>query len=383
MTDTVNTNTTGGERWPAGWVARVGAFAEAMGLEIEEVTVALESIAGAPGDEALEVLASEEYSPVEDIKAAMSHFHIPIGRLRKELPRLRGTMATPREVATGGMSVDILPTVPEEESFTAALKVGGELKIGVTEVIAAVKASLANRVGMYTIPSRLQQLMEKWAERNDAPCPQSWYDIRRLIIRRDYAPVLAVFGLEGHFVNQRRKEQLFGKLEAGLWSALRTFQGQLKAWQKSWMQGAAGPGVMMALLSTSRDGAGSIPPGMLQPPDPAAVRDAAEAVANQINHVFAGVGIPVARALAYEAQQIKDILAEERLPAAVGAITREQMLKLMGVDVSADYVRMERSVVRYVMSILELPGVARGEQEVMYLTALLQLGMMIPWGQLA
>ena len=91
----------------------------------------------------------------------------------------------------------------------------------------------------------------------------------------------------------------------------------------------------------------------------------------------------MARALAYEAQQIKDILAEERLPAAVGAITREQMLKLMGVDVSADYVRMERSVVRYVMSILELPGVARGEQEVMYLTALLQLGMMIPWGQLA
>jgi hypothetical protein len=51
------------------------------------------------------------------------------------------------------------------------------------------------------------------------------------------------------------------------------------------------------------------------------------------------------------------------------------------VDVSADYVRLEHSVTRFALAVMELPKIGP-EAELAYLSALLMLGSQIPWDRL-
>jgi hypothetical protein len=120
----------------------------------------------------------------------------------------------------------------------------------------------------------------------------------------------------------------------------------------------------------------------MQPPPTDGLRDAAESVIQQINKIFAGLGIPVARALAFDAQRIKEILETPTLPAQIGAPNREQMLKLLGVAVPSDYVRLERNVTRYALAVLEIERLTAGQEELQFLTALMMLGSQIPWDRL-
>ena len=130
-------------------------------------------------------------------------------------------------------------------------------------------------------------------------------------------------------------------------------------------------------------GAGGVmPAGMMAPPDTSFLRDAAEKTIVVINRIFAGPGIPVARALAYEAQKIKEVLENSKLPALVGAANKEQMLKTLGTNVTSDYVRLERNLVQYIVSIMEYPKIEAGQAEILYLTAMLQLGLSIDWTRL-
>ena len=121
---------------------------------------------------------------------------------------------------------------------------------------------------------------------------------------------------------------------------------------------------------------------MMAPPDTAPVRDSAEAFVNTVNGIFGGFGIPVARALAYDATRIKEVLEDASLPAALGTVSKDQMLKTLGVAVSADYVRTERDVTRFALAVMELSKVGAGNEEVAYITALFQLGSSIQWDKL-
>lgn len=379
------------EQWEQDWEARVGAFATAVGLTLENVNTALEKIAGKPGQVALDVLANEGYSPFEDIRGCFAT--VPVGVLRANVALLRGskeekpqpTVVETTAGATGpltGPSLDVLPSVPDDDSFTAMLKIGGELKVGKTEVISAMKASLAERVGLFKLPEILKQRMEEFAEQNEEPCVDNFFKLRNMVIKRRYSEVLGVLGIEGSFMSQKRIDDFNAKVDRYLWDALADFQNQLSAWQDAWMKGAANPAAMFAGIAAMLSGGGAMPPGMMAPPETAGLRDAAGSVVDKINRIFAGVGIPVARARAYDAQKIREVLNERDLPASVGAANKEQMLKMLKTNVTADYVRMERNITRYALGIMELPNVGGGNAELAYIGALLQLGISIPWDKL-
>ncbi|MFH0891690.1 MAG: hypothetical protein V1867_02825 [Candidatus Falkowbacteria bacterium] len=372
--------------YPAAWQERVGAFADKVGKSLGVVTIALRPIVGEAGDEALGYLADETAAPTAEIREKLAGLNIPSAKFNAHVGILRGPKvkveASPEASVARGPSLDILPAVPDDDSFLAMLKVGGELKIGQTEIISALKAALAERVGLFHLPEVLRDRMESFAEQNDEPCGEAYYKLRKMVTQRNYAEVLSVLGVEGQFVNASRKKKLLDRLEEYLWVALHDFQSQLMNWQRSWMDGAANPALMMAAFTAAVGGGGQMPPGMMSPPDTSVLRDAAESVIDKINKAFAGTGIPVSRALAYDAQTIKNVMQDERLPALVGAATKEQMLKMLGVDVAADYVRMERNLVRYALSVMELPKVDGGNSELVYLGAMVQLGLSIPWDKL-
>lgn len=370
--------------FPTGWNERVGAFATAVGKTVEDVTKALVDVIGEPSEDALNILADATATPDTDIKAALATLKIPSGKINMHLAKLRGTPKV-AEAATSSASVAmqalaILPAVPDETSFLEMLKTGGVLKVDVTEVLSAVKAALAKRIGLFDLPDRILEKMEAFAEAQEEPCGEAFFKLQRLLTEKKYGDVLSALGVPGSYVSERRKKDFFTRLDAKLWNALGSFQTQLTAWQQAWMQGMANPGMLMVAMTAGHSG-GVMPPGMMAPPPTDALRASGEEVVNNINRVFAGPGIPVARALAYDATRIMGILNDPTLPSQVGAGTKDQMLKELGLSVGADIVRTEQGITRYCLAIMSLPKVT-ADAELAYLAALIQLGATIPWDKL-
>lgn len=325
----------------------------------------------------------------EDDLVGMGMKKIPARRvvtaLKPAAPSAAAAETAAGAVGAAALSFDgILPSVPTDASWLEALRAGGVLKVDQSTVMSAVRAALAHRVGLFDIPDKLVVLMERFAEENDEQVDPEFFKLRKQLTRRSYADIFAAIdGFEGSFVTEARKKQLFSRLDQHLWPALTEFYGQLKSWQEAWMQGAANPAIMMsAMMGMMGGGAGALPPGMMQPPDTGILRDHADAVNDAANKVFAGMGVQITAAVGYDATKIKESLENSRLPAMTGAANRDQMLRQLGVAVSATYPRLETNLTRFALAVLRVKDVPAGREELQYFGALFMLGSQIPWDQL-
>jgi len=301
--------------------------------------------------------------------------------IKKLAPAPMIEVPAPAAATTMNARLDLLPKVPDDESWLTALKVGGVLKFSPATVSGTVSAALANRCGLYDLPKRLVQAMEAQAEQLAEPVGADFFEMQRMLTEHSYAEIFAAIpGATGRYATQGRKDALLTKLDQSLWSALTSFHGQLNGWMDTWQKTGMSPNVLAGSIAALVNRT-SAPPMMMAPPTDA-LRDGAEGVIEVINKVFAGTGILVATALAYDAQQIRKALEMPTLPAQVGAQNREQMLKQLGVAVTSDYPRLEQSVKQYVLAIIELSNVTVGQTEIDYLTALWQLGSAITWDKL-
>lgn len=306
---------------------------------------------------------------------------LPVVKARKLLSDVKPASVVDAPVMSSVAFDSVLPSVPDDESWLKALKTGGVLKIDTSTVNAAVRAALAKRVGLYDVPAKLTAAMEEFADASEEQVDPTFYTLRKQMTRRNYADIFAAIdGLDGSFVTDKRKAELLRRLDQYLWPALIGFNAQLKGWQESWMQGAANPAMLM--MAMVGGGAGALPPGVMQAPDTAVLRDAADAVKDAANKVFAGTGVQIASALAYEALEIKKSLEDPRLPALIGVANREQMLKKLSVAVPATYPRLETNLTKYVLGVMNLEDQAAGNEELSYLSALFMLGNQIDWSQL-
>lgn len=286
--------------------------------------------------------------------------------------------------AVSAVSFDsVLPAVPSDSSWLEALKAGGVLKVDQSSVISAVRAALAYKVGLYRIPDGIVDLMEQFDEENEEQADPEYFKLRKLLTRRNYAEIFqAIEGLDGTFVTEARKNRLFQRIDEFLWPSISGFFSQLKAWQEAWMQGVSNPGLMMSMFMAGQSGIGALPPGLMQPPDTGVLRDQAEDVANSINKVFAGTGVQVAAALAYDASKIKATIMNPRLPALTGCANRDAMLRKLGAAVSPTYPRLETNLTWFVLSVIQVKDQPAGIDEMKYFGALYMLGSQIPWDQL-
>lgn len=371
---------------PLDWGTYVAPFATAIGKTPDEVAEALKALVGEPGPEAIALLSSEAHTSFDELKGAFAT--VPVAKLRKAIAdHLRKTepAAAAVGVQTGGPALDVLPVPPGDAEWLSAIKAGGDLRVDQSTIVSAIRAAVGSRVGLFDVPKLLNEKMEAHAEAMEEPVGADYFKLRKLIVQRGgYAEIFAALDIEGgNFMTQTRKDALLAKLDEILWPELIGFQHQLEAWANSWQQGMSNPAVMFgAIAAMSAGGRQALPPGIMQPPATDGLRDAAETVIQRINKIFAGVGIPIARALAFDAQRIKEILENPTLPAQIGAPNREQMLKMLGVAVPSDYVRLERNVTRYALAVLELQKLTSGAEELQFLTALMMLGSQIPWDRL-
>ena len=358
--------------------------APAPATSADEITAKLNSL-GITDETQIKSIKSLGAETVDDLsgltESDLVNAGIPVLKARKMLSSLRPQVA--KEATISDMSVNfdtVLPSVPDDTSWLNALRTGGVSKVEQSTVIAAIRAALADRYNFYDIPKLLLTEMERYIDATEEQVSEEFWKIRKQLTKRSYGDLFAVIdGLDGTFISEKRKTELISRIHETLWPAIVSFQSHLSAWQESWMQGAANPVMMMAALV---GGSVGLPPGMMQPPDCGVLRDAAAAVNDSLNRTFRGTGVQITAALAYEANEIKKMIENPRLPILCGVPSRDLLLKKLNIGVPATYPRMEQNLSRYVLGIMQSDKVAAGVEETKYFSTLFVLGNQIPWSDL-
>jgi len=273
---------------------------------------------------------------------------------------------------------DLLPSIPTDESWLNALKTGGILKVDESSYIAAIRAALADRAGLYNVPEALSKAMEKYADETEEQVDPTFYALRKSLTRRAYGDIFAAIdGLDGTFITESRRKEFLSRIHDNLWPAIAESYHTLDGWYQTYRASLSDPSTLVTALSGGAAGAMS----MITPPETASVHDAGDTLVDSINRVFRGTGVQVAAALAYDANVIRNTLEDPRLPSMVGTKNREMMLKKVGASVSSNYIRLEQNLVKYVLAFVKHDTVT-SDVEMNYFIALWQLGTQINWNEL-
>ena len=292
----------------------------------------------------------------------------------------RPAVAAPETRVIQSQFEALLPSIPTDESWLNALKTGGILKVDESSYIAAIRAALADRAGLYSIPDALSRAMEKYADETEEQVDPTFFALRRSLTRRTYGDIFAAIdGLDGTFITEARRKEFLSRIRDALWPAIAESFHALDSWYQTWRASFSDPSMLIAAINGSFGGGAGV--GMIAPPDTAPLHDAGDTLVDSINRVFRGTGVQVAAAMAYDASLIRNTLEDSRLPSMVGVKNREMMLKKIGANVSSNYVRLEQNLVKYVLGFAKHNDVT-SDVEVKYFVALWQLGSQINWGEL-
>lgn len=289
------------------------------------------------------------------------------------------TAAESRAMAQGQLET-LLPPVPNDDSWLNALKSGGILKVDDSSYIAAIRAAMAERAGLYNVPAALAEAMERYADETEEQVDPTFFALRKSLTRRNYADIFAAIdGLDGSFITESRRKEFLTRIRTALWPAIIDSFRALDSWYQTWRASFSDPSMIIAAIGGGLGaGAGM---GMVTPPDTASLHDAGDTLVDSINRVFRGTGVQVAAAMAYDANTIRNTLEKPGLPAMVGVKNRELMLKKIHANVSSNYVRLEQNLVKYVLGFVKHDTVT-SDVEVQYFAALWQLGTQINWNEL-
>lgn len=367
---------------------KVNLFAETCDLQPVDVEAKFVTLVGKPSDKAADRLGSEKLSTFDDLAALFSD--VPKAVLREAIDGLRDITVTITPVAAApvganpslGFSAAVLPVLPDDAMLLDVLKTGGVAKVDSIDVVAAAQVLLAEGLGVYGLEKTVSEKILVRYEELGEPCPQVYYDLRKEVNRRSYAEVLNALGASGTDMSDGAKNRLLVRVKP-LFGNLENFQKRLEAWWDQWMAQGQNPAMMMqAMMSIGSGVANPFAQLAQQPPDTSIVITAQEGFIDACNGMFGGTGKVVARAMAADALATRKILENSDLVAAIGASSREEMLKKLGLSVSSDIVRANRDASQYILGVMDLNKKSSAELP-SYIVALMSLGKQIPWDVLS
>lgn len=288
------------------------------------------------------------------------------------------SIATEPVVATGA---SLLPKLPDDAGFLALLQQGGVAHMDKVDVIAAIRAMIADNFGVYGIEDALLGAIHTQAIKMKKPYPEVYTEIETGKHRREYAAILRAMGVSGRFVTKGRKEEFLRGMKR-LWALLQDFQSKVANWYEAWTKKFMNPGMMM--VSQVVPGAGlQLPPNMMSAPDTTPIRTAAITLIEALNELFAGPGVQVARALAAESIELSKLLDRPDLMTAIGVASREEMIMTLGIGVSPEIVTAESQACQYAQAVLTLSEVTNPRLQAAYIGELYELGQNTPWTTLS
>ena len=301
-----------------------------------------------------------------------------LAKARKMLAALTSTSTNANDAtAINGQFQKLLPTVPKEDSWLTALKASGVLKVDESTVIAAIRAAIADQVGLFDIPDKLVRAMEDYTDKTEEQVDATvYYSLRKAITKRSYGDLFAAIdGCDGSYVTEKRRKDFLKRIRENLMPAIGDSFFSLNAWYENWSSSMSSPSVLLMAFNRF-NGANNIP--TVAPPDIAPLRAAGEMLNDSINSVFKGTGVQIAAALGYDANEICKTLKDNRLPALTGFASYELMLKSLNIGVSSSYIYQEENLIQYVLGFIKQNNVTADEAQ-NYFIALWQLGSQIKW----
>lgn len=352
-------------------LAEYGADEAAVGKIINEL-----------GVESMEDLSTLEVADFVDSGLKLVKARKLVSELKKSVkPSTPSTSAAAETGMVQAQFEALLPPIPSDDSWLNALKTGGILKVDESSYIAAIRAALADRAGLYNVPEALAKAMEKYADETEEQVDPTFYTLRKSLTRRTYGDIFAAIdGLDGSFITESRRKEFLGRIRDTLWPAIAESYQTLDGWYQTWRASFSDPSMLLAAIGGGLSG-GAAGISMMTPPDTAILHDAGDALVDSINRVFRGTGVQVAAAMAYDANMIRKTLEDNRLPSMIGVKNREMMLKKIGASVSSNYVRLEQNLVKYVLAFAKHDAVT-SDVDANYFVALWQLGTQINWSEL-
>ena len=352
-------------------LAEYGADEAAVGKIINEL-----------GVESMEDLSTLEVADFVNSGLKLVKARKLVSELKKSVkPSTSSTSAAAETGIVQAQFEALLPPIPSDDSWLNALKTGGILKVDESSYIAAIRAALADRAGLYNVPEALAKAMEKYADETEEQVDPTFYTLRKSLTRRTYGDIFAAIdGLDGSFITESRRKEFLGRIRDTLWPAIAESYQTLDGWYQTWRASFSDPSMLLAAIGGGLSG-GAAGISMMTPPDTAILHDAGDALVNSINRVFRGTGVQIAAAMAYDANMIRKTLEDTRLPSMIGVKNREMMLKKIGASVSSNYVRLEQNLVKYVLAFAKHDAVT-SDVDANYFVALWQLGTQINWSEL-
>ncbi len=369
-------------------------FADSIGVELSQMASVLEEQLGEPGDDFVEMIMDPSIVDDDAIAAALTKGGAKEAKVKLALKKLRqggasaasstapaGANGAPAGLAT--VATSLLPPVPSDESLLEALKVGGEPKFDVTTLQAAIRWMTARSLGVEDrIEKTVLDAIEARAIDMDQPVGGPIFGrVQKLVTRQRYADVLSAMDLQGggKLVSEARKNALLGR-SAELFGYLKAFLEQLQSYKAEVMAQYQGP-QLMGIFAASLSG-GSAAASALQPlPDPSVILSELDALFDNLNRVFSGTGVIVARAMGADVIETRNILKDPELISAVGAGNRDEMLKVLGINTTASDVNMERNVLQFATATMYMKSIST-EQLPTYIITLATIGERIPWDKL-
>jgi hypothetical protein len=361
----------------AKWLAAIQPLVERLEMTPEAVTTAIVSarLVKAPTDASADSLTDPD--AIADADFAGAFPDAAKGDLKKAVKEMRAVAApnvTPPPLTpiasqmlaqqpSTVVSQYLIPDLPETESLLTALSASKTLTIDALTIRAALEAFHADSMNLSEVPENIVRMMETHADMIEEPVGEKFTEVLRFVRERKYADV----NVDSRLVTKERKAVFMRKLTE-LPSSVRDFHAVLSSWNEN--------------LRTNRS---ANPFGVLSGanfwPAPDDVIAASEGVVACLKKVFAGLGVHVARALAYEAIKIRETVESPDLPTLTGQVNKELMLKALGCNLTNADVRLERNIAKYILFVAtKVPTDLPGGQEGAALEALWNLGQMIqPW----
>lgn len=331
----------------AGWTKAIQPLVARLEMTEEAVTLAIlnAKLVRHANDKGAESLTDADSVTEGDFQRAFPE--AATGDLRKAVKEMR-TAALPEVIqqqpaaptagafpipatATVGMGSYMIPEVLEGTNFLEALSASKDLTVDLVTIRAALEAKFADDIKLSEIPERIVELMEKHADTIEEPVGGTFLEVLKFVKQRKWAEV----NVDSNLVTVERKKGFLKRLKA-LPAAVYEFHMALTAWYEE--------------LKVNR---AASPLGMLNgtnfyPPADNVVA-AAETIVRCLTSAFAGLGVMVAKAMAYEALKTREILQRSELPVLTGSANREIMLKNLGMTVSNVDIRIEKNVAKYVI----------------------------------
>ncbi len=286
----------------------------------------------------------------------------------------------PEETGVISSTSTVLAPIPKDSDWLEGLRQQGILQFSTQTYMAGIKALLAANLGTFTAITRLKDLVSEYALTNGLAAPNLYYDLQNILARREFGPIFAALeenrvGNVPIYASIDDVNDLGIRMQNILVPEILEAVEALSAWHEELTKLKKTDFFVQQTMTSIQDMTAD------SYPNTAKLYDAGKQLRLKINQTFASNGIQKALAIQGEYESFMRILNNPELPASVGAVDRDNVMKMLGLDAKAAIVRAAPYIAQFVLNMVEVENLAK-PSELRFFIDLHRLTMQIDWSTL-